>query len=70
MTMTYCSGLPVAAATALESAANNGFPFSSGRGTVVSSFSNGIQDLYTGVVLPSSGENDGTCRRVCALLIL
>ena len=38
-------------------------PFSSGRGTVISSFSNGISHVYTRGALSSSGENRGTCRK-------
>jgi len=48
-------------ATALESAANSGFPFSSGKGTVVSSFNNGMHHVYTRSAPLSSGENGKTC---------
>jgi hypothetical protein len=59
---------PVLRPPALESAAKRGFAFSSGSGSVVLSFSNGILDVYTLGALPSSGKNARTFRRICALL--
>jgi hypothetical protein len=60
----------VVLATAFESEANSSLPFSSSRGTVVSTFSNGIPDLYTHGVQPTSDESGETGRRLCALLTL